>query len=158
MSDMNLGEAVIRSVDWSRYSLSTGSAERFGDVLLRLVRAGTPEDSREVWKGIENAVFAQDTIFSAAEPTIDVVLAALAGEIPRHVKITLIDLMFLLLHGRSNDDPDLHERCHARALRGTWLLVREAASAQGAIRDALLEVMDLIDSTQSEALRSWLAL
>src|SRR5689334_22032966 len=82
MSGINLGEAVIRSVDWSRYRLSTGSAERFGDTLLRLVRAATPEDSREVWNGIENSVIAQDTMFSAAEPTIDVILAALAGEIP----------------------------------------------------------------------------
>jgi hypothetical protein len=158
MSDADLSEAFIRWVDWSRYRISAGNAAGFGDTLLRLIRAGTPDESREVWKSIENSVFAQDTIFSAAEPTIDAILAALAGDRPRHVKITLLDLMFLLLNGDSDEDHDLRERCHARALRGIWLLVREAAGAEGPIRDAVFETMDLIDPAQSEALRTWLAL
>jgi hypothetical protein len=157
MSDTNLGEVVIRRVDWSRYRISTGSADQFGDALLRLVRSGTPDESREAWQSIENFVFAQDTIFSAAEPTIDVILAALAGDPPRHVRITLLDLTFLILNGGSNEDPDLHERCHARALRGVWLLTREVVGAEEPICDAVLEAMDLIDPAQSEALRTWLA-
>lgn len=157
MSDADLGEACIRWVDWSRYRISAGSAAQFGDTLLRLIRSGTPDESREAWKGIENSVFAQDTIFSAAEPTIDVIMAALAGNRPRHVKITLLDLMFLLLNGDSNEDHDLRERCHSRALRGIWLLAREAVGTEEPIHDAVFEVMDLIDSAQSEALRTWIA-
>jgi hypothetical protein len=156
MSGIDLGEAAIRGADWSRYRISTGTAEQFGGTLLRLLRCGTPDESREVWNGIENFVFAQDTIFSAAEPTVDVILAALAGDRPRHVKVTLVDLLFLILNGRSDEDPDLHERCHGRALRGTWLLAREAAAEDEPMRDAFLEAMDLIDPVQAEALRGWL--
>jgi hypothetical protein len=154
---VDLGEAVIRSIDWSRFRISTGDAEGFGDTLLRLLRAGTPDESREVWQKIENFVFAQDAIFSAAEPTVDVIMAAMVDDRPRHVLITLIDLLFLILNGRSDEEPGLDERCHGRALRGAWLLAREAAYAEEPIRDALLEAMELIDSAHAEALRAWLA-
>jgi hypothetical protein len=157
MKDTDLGEAVIRWVDWSRYRVSTGNARQFGGTLLRLLRAASPDESREVWNGIENSVFAQDTIFSAAEPAIDVVLAALVADRPRHVKVALVDLLFLVLNGHSDEDPGLHDRCHGRALRGLWLLAREAAGAEEPVRDAVLEAMDLIDPTQTEALRTWFA-
>lgn len=156
MSETDLGEAAIRSTDWSRYRLSTGNAEQFGGTLLRLLRSGTPDETAVVWKSIENFVFAQDTIYSAAEPTVDVVLAALAGDRPGHVKVMLVDLLFLILHGRSSEDVGLHERCQRRAVRGMWLLAREAVTADEDGRDAVLDAMDLIDPVQTEALRRWL--
>lgn len=156
MNGIDLGEAAIGSVDWNRYGVSTGTAEGFGDVLLRLLRCASPGESREVWTGVENVVFAQDEIFSAAEPTVDVILAALATDRPRHVKITLVDLLFLLLHGRSDEDPGLYMRCHERALRGTWLLAREAATGDRPITEAILEVLELTDSAHAETLRAWL--
>ncbi|GIH07620.1 hypothetical protein Rhe02_56870 [Rhizocola hellebori] len=82
MSDTDLGQVVIQRVDWSRYWTSTGSPELFGNILSKLLQAGTPDESREVWNGIENSVFAQDTIFSAVEPTIDVIPAALVEDRP----------------------------------------------------------------------------
>jgi hypothetical protein len=153
---VDMGEALIRSVDWNRYRISTGRASDFGDRLLGLLHASTPDESRVAWQGIENFVFAQDTIFSAAEPTIDVILAALVNDRPSHVKITLIDLLFLILNGDSNEEPDLHRRCRASASRGIWLLAREASLSDGPIRDSILEAMELIDADRAEALRALL--
>jgi hypothetical protein len=158
MTGSDLAEAAIHGIEWGRYRIVTGTADQFGDALLRLLHCNAPEESREAWKGIENFVFAQDAIYTAAEPTIDVILAALAGDRPKHVKVTLVDLLFLILNGRSDEDPQLHERCLKRALRGIWLLAREAAVAEEPVRDAILEAMDLIDPAQSRSLRVWLGL
>jgi len=73
-----------------------------------------------------------------------------------HVKAPVVDLLFLLLNGGSEDDPDLSQRCRERALRGTWLLVREAATEPEWIRDAVLEVLGLVDPGQADDLRAWL--
>lgn len=153
---VEFGIAAIRSIDWSRYRIITGGADRFGDALEGLLYASSPDQSRVAWTGIENVVFAQNTIFSAAEPTVDVVLATLVGDPPRHVRTTIIDLLFLILGGASDEDPDLHRRCRERAMRGIWLLVREAAHAEEPTRDAVLEAMELIDPTQAATLRMWL--
>src|ERR1700678_1869303 len=116
---MDIGEVTVLSVNWSAFQLSTGAATEFGGTLIRLLRSRDTDECREAWRNIENFVFAQDTIFSAAEPTIDVVLAALVDDRPL-IKGMLIDLLFLLLHGGSVEDPDLPCRCRDRALRGMW--------------------------------------
>jgi hypothetical protein len=153
---MDVGEAVALSVDWSAYELMTGEATQFGDRLVRLLRSCDPAECQEAWRHIENHVFAQDTIYSAAEPTIDVLLAALVADKPL-IKGMLIDLLFLLLNGSSAADPDLAVRCRHRAQRGVWLLVRLAVTGSEGIREAIGEVLDLVDPVQADALRSWLA-
>lgn len=154
---MDIGEAAIRSTEWSRFQISTGEATQFGDKLIRLLGSQNATECKEAWRYIENFVFSEDDIFSAAEPTIDAMLAALVDDRPGPIKSVVIDLLFLLLHGGSTDDPDLARRCRERALRGTWLLVREAVIGSEGTRRAVLEVLDLVDSAQADALRSWLA-
>src|SRR5580700_4554130 len=111
---MDFGEAVAQSVDWSAYELMTGESTQFGDTLVRFLRSRDAAECQEAWRQIENHVFTQDTIYSAAEPTIDVVLAALVSDRPL-IKGMLIDLLFLLLNGSSASDPDLAVRCRLRA-------------------------------------------
>jgi hypothetical protein len=153
---MDIGEAAARSVDWSAFQLMKGDASQFGDKLVNFLRSSNADECREAWRHIENNVFAQDTIYSAAEPTLDVVLAALVEDRPL-IRGMLIDLLFLILHGDSREDPDLSRRCRQRVLRGTWLLVRLAVTGSEGTREAVLEVLDLVDSDQSNTLRSWLA-
>jgi hypothetical protein len=159
MNRISLAEIVTQRVDWSQYRIASGNAAQFGETLLLLIRCGDSNEARKIWTNIENFVFSQNTVFSAAEPAIDVILAALVEDCPRHVKIALVDLLFLLLNGRSDVDPGLYERCRERALRGVWLLTREAAAAAAAdpLRDAIIEVVDLIDSAQTDAVQGWLA-
>lgn len=153
---MDIGEAVIRSVDWACFQISTGEASEFGNTLVGLLRSRDVAESKEIWRHIENFVFSQDTIFTAAEPTIDAMLGALVEDRPMHVKTLIMDLLFLLLNGSSVDDRDLSRRCRERALRGTWLLVREAVAGPAWIRPAVLEVLDLVDPPRADSLRSWL--
>jgi hypothetical protein len=154
---MDVGEAVAQSVNWSDYELMTGAAAGFGDRLVRFLNSRDAAESEEAWRHIENHVFAQDTIYSAAEPAIDVVLAALVADRPL-IKGMLIDLLFLLLNGSSAADPDLPARCKHRAQRGVWLLVRLAVTGSEGTREAIGEVLDLVDPAQAEALRSWIAM
>lgn len=154
---MNIGEAVIRSVDWPSFRVATGDASQVGDTLSALLRCRTTAEYDAVWPRIENVIFAQDTIYSAAEPAIDVLMAALADETPPETRNVIIDLLFLLVHGGSIEDPDLVARCHARARKGVWLLVREAARNSPGTRETILETLDLIDPPQADALRSWFA-
>jgi hypothetical protein len=153
---MDFGEAVAQSVDWSAYELMTGEATQFGDTLVRFLRSRDPAECQEAWRQIENHVFAQDTIYSAAEPTIDVVLAALVSD-RSLIKGMLIDLLFLLLNGSSAGDPDLAVRCRLRAQKGVWLLVRLAVTGSEGTREAIGEVLDLVDPAEANVLRSWLA-
>ena len=151
-----LSEAAIRSVDWSSFRVATGSATNFGETLSQLLASRDAAETRGVWDRIENVVFSQDDVFSAAEPTVDVAFAALVDGPSRHVKVALIDLLFLLLHGESLEDPSLQERCRQRALRGVWLLAREAATETEKMRSSVLEVIELIDPGQADSLRLWL--
>lgn len=152
-----LGEAMIQSVNWSDFRVASGDAVRFGETLAQLLATRDSAETRSAWNKIENVVFSQDDIFSAAEPTIDVLLAALVDERSRHAKVAIIDLLFLLLHGDSLEDPGLRERCHERALKGLWLLAREASIESATMRDSILDIIELIDPGQAERLRIWLA-
>lgn len=143
---MDVASALIDKIDWSGFASHTGSAAGVGDALKRLLGSPDAVAARDAWWGLENVVFAQDDIFSAAEPTIDVLFAALAGRPPAHVKSLLLDLLFHLLHGESVDDPLLPERCRERARRGTWLLAAEAASREGPSRETIVEILELVDA------------
>jgi hypothetical protein len=143
---MDITLALIGKIDWSGFASHTGSAAGVGDALRRLLGSPDAVAARDAWWGLENVVFAQDDIFSVAEPTVDVVLAALATHRPGHVKSLLLDLLFHLLHGESVDDPLLSERCRARALRGAWLLVAEASSREGQGREPVIEILEMVDA------------
>ena len=142
---MNVALTLIETIDWSRFESHVGSAAGVGDALRGLLGASDEAAARHAWRGLENVVFSQDDIFSAAEPTVDVLLAALATHPPAHVKSLALDLLFHLLHGVSVDDPGLSERCRARAGRGTWLLVAEATSRGPSGRATIVEILELVD-------------
>jgi hypothetical protein len=100
---MDFAEAAIRSVNWRCFRISTGEATQFGAVLTRLIHSRDAAESKDTWRYIENSVFSQDMIYSAAEPTIDVMLAALVEERPLHVKALIVDLTQILDQARALD-------------------------------------------------------
>ncbi|HEU0130307.1 MAG TPA: hypothetical protein VFQ85_04870 [Mycobacteriales bacterium] len=108
-------DEVIRAVDWSRYEVLNGSAARLGSRLVEFVSDGPADDRRRKWELMENHVFAQDDIFSAAEPTTSVLLASLVDERPDHVRISVLDLLFHLVQAASYRDDELGRRCLQRA-------------------------------------------
>jgi hypothetical protein len=151
---LSVADLVIEAVDWSKYQLLGGTASRFGRQLAAFVAEGSVYERQELWEMMENHVFAQDDIFSAAEPTISVLLAALIDERPQHVRVAILDLLFQLIHAASYRDDDLRRRCLERASAGGWLLVREAIAGPGVVREACLEVLDIAAPDCAEFARS----
>ncbi|HEX2347681.1 MAG TPA: hypothetical protein VHI51_04515 [Ktedonobacterales bacterium] len=120
-----------------------------------MFRSTTDAEAEQVWwKSFENKVFAQNTIYGAAEATINVLLAALADERPQHVRGRILELLFFLLNGGSDDDPTLAERCREQARQGLWLLAQEARVASELDRDRVLDVIECIDLQRADFVRA----
>jgi hypothetical protein len=133
-----------------------GDATQFGEALLQLIRSQDGHEAETIWRrGIDNVVFAQNGIYDAAVPAIDVMLAALVTDRPTHVKGFALELLFYILNGGSAEEPDLSRRCSERAIKGIWLLMGEAVNGPEWVLDAVLDIMDILDPTQADALRSW---
>ena len=156
MTSIDISDELARSIDWPSFQVRTGEASDFGNTLIMLLHSRDADHARQIWdQRIDEVVFSQSTIFSAAEPTIDVLLAALAQDKPTHVKATAIELLLFLLTGGSVDDPELSRRCRERALRGTWLLTRQALAGRDWAVD-VIELLEILDPAQASKLRLWL--
>ena len=153
---MGLGEAAIAAYDWNSYEVSGHSGEQVAVSLNRFINSRDSSHSRVLWWDIENVVFAQNTIYGVAAPTMEVLLAALADDRPMHVRNWIVELLRFLLSGGSSTDPDLVRRCHRRAVMGLWLLAREAQTQRTEERAAVLKVIALIDPDRAEQLKRWL--
>ena len=152
---MGYGERAIAAVNWQALEISGGrTADDLPAALLALFRSTTDAEAEQVWwKSFENKVFAQNTIYGAAEATINVLLAALADERPQHVRGRILELLFFLLNGGSDDDPTLAERCREQARQGLWLLAQEARVTSGEEREPVREVMEKIDPQRAKLVR-----
>jgi len=153
---MGYGERAIAAVNWQALEISGGrTADDLLAALLALFRSTTDAEAEQVWwKSFENKVFAQNTIYRAAEATINVLLAALADERPQHVSGRILELLFFLLNGGSDDDPTLAERCREQARQGLWLLAQEARVASELDRDRVLDVIECIDLQRADFVRA----
>ena len=140
-----LAERLIASTDWSSLTEANGSAVSVGAALSELLKASTPEAiSAPYWK-IENHAVAQGALFEVSEVCVSVLVAALAEERPRHVRIAILELLFQVLSGsrapKESVPIDIAERCRRAAREGLWGLVREAVSGE---RNAAWDVLDLL--------------
>lgn len=87
---MSLGEYALKAVDWSQVSVpGGGTGESLSLALAALLASRDSADAERAWWGIENVAFSQGTIYEAAEPTVGVMLAALADERPPVVNFGL---------------------------------------------------------------------
>jgi hypothetical protein len=135
---------MIEEVDWPAYHVATGPATHVGAALRDLLSSGNVVEATAAWDRIEEFVFSQGTIYSAAEPTVAVMLAALLEEQPGWRSGRIADLLFYIVRGMSPTDPGLQGRCRDRAREGLWLLARWALTHEGWGRDNVLEVIEVI--------------
>ena len=146
--------AEIASVDWSAYTEHDGPATKVGQALHSLLSSTDVASASDAWKRIEEHVFSQGTIYSAAEPTVSVMLAALTDAQPPWRSGRIVDLLFFIVSGASSDDPSLQARCRNRAREGLWLLVQRAATHDGWARENVLEVIEVIAPERIEMIRA----
>jgi hypothetical protein len=154
-----IAEREIDRIDWSSYRELSGSADGVGQALRDLLAAQSPSHVTEPYWRLENHVFAQDDIYSSAEPAAAVLVAALLDERPPYVRAVIHDLLFVILHGWPADsEPDPEEllaRIRARVKEGYWLLVNDAVSRR---MGGAMEVLELVDDTKRlDAIRYWIA-
>ncbi|WP_405056244.1 hypothetical protein OG474_26320 [Kribbella sp. NBC_01505] len=149
----SLADAVIRSTDWASFELFNGTADGFGELLAAFIAADESRTADDLWDTMDNRVFAQDDIFSAAEPTIEVLLAALSEPRSRTAWIGILDLLFHLVQPASYRGDELGGRCLMVAAQGGWLLVREALASDALLRDACLEILDICAPDCARAIR-----
>ena len=151
---MKLSRLVLDSVDWSSEEVLRGSGADLKNALGAFLGASTSEQASELWWGLEGVAFAQNTIYGAAEPTVDVMMAALADGPPAFLVAWILEVLRFILTGGSQDDPGLGARCQERARRGAWLLAFESRRAEGLEeRRAVLEVLGLVDQLLAQVVR-----
>ncbi|MFG1611001.1 hypothetical protein [Actinoplanes sp. NPDC049265] len=145
-----LAELLIEATDWGSYRQIDGvPAADIGQILTSLLRSD-PEMIDAVEDSLENRIAPQANLYSVAEPAVSVLAAALAGPRPRWVRITVLELMFLILSAapvadeveRGNDA--LGERCISRVRESLWLIAHEALSDPSCY-DAALDVLTIAD-------------
>lgn len=139
-----VADRLLDAVDWSAYSAATGPASDIGEALRALLSSSNVDESTVAWGRIEEFVFSQGTIYSSAEPTVSVLLAALTQNQPTWRSGRILDLLYFIVNGSSPNDSLLRARCHARALEGFWLLVQWANQHQGWDRESALEVIEAV--------------
>jgi hypothetical protein len=150
---MGYGESAIEATDWRNAKVLRGTGDDVPAAVLALFRSTTNAEAEQVWWSFENVVFSQDTIYGAAEETINVLVAALADDRPRLVRSWIIELLFFLLKGGSREDPSLPGRCRDQARPGLWLLAQEARVTGGRERELVLKVVESIDPRRAGLIR-----
>ena len=143
---MRLAEQVIDSVQWNEIQVLRGSGDDLADSLRTFVRVGSADEAAVLWETIEGVAFAQNTIYGAAVPVVDVMLAVLADPPPDFPRPWAVEVLRFIIAGDSASDPFLRRACLQRVARGHWLLAAEACRTDLAdYRDALIDVLDVVD-------------
>ncbi len=131
-----------------------GPALGMEQALRALLSSSNVEEASAAWDEIEEHVFSQGTIYSSAEPTVSVMLAALTEEQPSWRSGRILDLLFFIVSGSSETDSSLQGRCRDRAREGLWLLAQWVIRHEGWARDNAMEVIEVIAPERVDFLRS----
>lgn len=148
---------LIACVDWSSYLECDGIATGVGAALHDLLSSSSVDEATGAWMRIEEHVFSQGTIYSSAEPTVSIMLAALTEDQPPWRSGRILDLLFFIVSGVSLTDPSLQARCRRRAVEGLWLLACWALAHEGWAQDNALEVIEVIAPERVDAIRAALS-
>lgn len=152
-----VAERMVAEVDWPSYRVAMGPATTLGAALRGLLSSANVDEATAAWNEIEEHVFSQGTIYSAAEPTVSVMVASLIEDQPAWRSGRILDLLFFIVRGASATDSSLQGRCRDRAREGLWLLARWALAHEGWARDNALEVIEVIAPDRVELIRSAMA-
>ena len=149
MTQTRLAERLIEATPWGTLCSAGGTGEGVGLALTQLLQSESPDEAESAYWRIENHAFIQEDIYEVAVACTSVLVASLADPRESWVRISVLDLVFLILNGF--DSPiegrtdQLRNRCHQAAREGLWLLVREAVFGR---RDAALEILELLGEAE----------
>lgn len=147
---LGLAERLLAAIDWSDYRQLGGDPATEVGELLRSLLESTLETADTTSDALENVVAVQANLYSAAEPAVSVLAASLVDPRPRWVRISVLELMYLVLSGAPVAEEiecgngALLDRCRTRVRESLWLIVR-VALADSTCYEVALEVLDLVD-------------
>jgi hypothetical protein len=127
-----------------------GTAERVAPALRELIAAKTPEEANRAYWNLENVVVVQGGVYTSAEPTVEVLVKALADERPTFIRREIYTLLMEIIRGypaegvRVNEFELIH-RCRATCQDAVWLLVRDALRDRECGALEILAVLSGID-------------
>ncbi len=144
-----LAQIEIQRINWRAFREAGGAPRALGSSLENLLASETPGDARKRYWKLENHVVVQGQLFTSAIPVISVILASLCDERPRHVRISLLELLFQIVSGEAHESevsfgrPDLGEECREVARAGLWLLYRELEHGESEAARDVIERIEL---------------
>src|SRR5262245_35297877 len=94
-----LAEALNKQISWSSFTDITGSAGDVGNALCELLASANSEACESWYWRIENHVVVQGSVYDAARPATRVLVAALADQRPKWVRIAVLELLYQILSG-----------------------------------------------------------
>lgn len=154
---MGVAEGLIDVLPWSKYAVANGGPATSLAVAYRdLLQSTSGEQVNLVWAGgFENRVFAQDAVFSAAVPALEVALAALTEERPNYVRFFLVELIFLILNGDAVEDRSAND-IRDLAMSGWWIIAREAIHGWEAHRETAMAILEALDAGRAHKISTLL--
>lgn len=144
----SLAEIEIKRITWHTLREAGGTAENIPHALTALFEAPTPAAAEEAYWLLENHVVVQGQLFQVAEHVVPVLLSALVDERPRHVRISILELLFQILSGGAHEDEvaqgngNLAAVCRVKAREGLWVLYQELHQGE---HDAARENIEIIE-------------
>jgi hypothetical protein len=124
-----LVELELNRPNWDHIVESDGPATKIPGAIRELLAAATPEQAELAYWKLENHVVVQGQLFEAACFVVPIIMTALLQEErPRFIQISLLELLFQIVHGESHCEEtarglaNLRDRCRAAAREGLWIL------------------------------------
>ena len=143
----DLAKREISRVDWSLLPVMGDRSSSVPTSLIGLLEARSEDEAEKFYWKLENVVVVQGQLFEAAPATVSVLLAALAEGVSSVVKAHVLELIFQLVAGESEEDAvargnaALGDECRVRAREGIWTLYSELVGEHHrAVRDILARI------------------
>lgn len=138
-------EVEIARTRWEDFRTLGDCSDGVPDALRRLLAAVDEDEAMAAYWELENVVVVQGQLYSAALPTVSVLLAALLGELSADARDLVLELLQQIVTGEAGadeaalDPTGLGERCREAARTGLWLVYRELGTRRRGTAEAILE-------------------
>lgn len=149
INDTFLTQALAQ-YQWSDYHTQTNSAQHIPSALWGLFHAMAIDIDQFYWQ-IENHVVVQGELYSAAEPTLAVLLEVISHN-PQHIAsytlTSALELIYQIVAGATYEDnlgtdPELKKRILTIALKHTTV-IQSLTNSPGGQAEAAREILQLL--------------
>lgn len=125
----NLAMPEIGLHAWGAHRVLQGPGDDLPAILRNLVGPDVAAASKALWQ-LESSVVVEGSVFDAAEPVVDVLVASLVDDLPEPTRRGVLGLLLKIVAGSPDTSEialgNLHlvTRCRARARDGLWVLIK----------------------------------